>query len=309
MIFLGKTISQKEIYLGNPYSVVINKTKGAPADDISVTFVTDKKIPELVSISACLDEELFFYGIVDEQKMIYSSQGTFLRITARSMAAYLLDNEALPTTYFLPSLDLIFQKNVKPYGFKGILGDTKTFSTEFTISKGISEWEVLEQFCVNYLNVYPIVRNDGIIDATGIEQNKLLKFSNKSDGIQYISLSENIKRYDTISNVYIRTKENGSYDMEANDESVIGRNIIRKRYLNAVGENTAAISGELLLDKSKKNAYEIGLICSRAVSANIGDKAYICDTILGEIQDLYISNIKYILNQRSETTEITLYKR
>lgn len=310
MIYLGKTINQDIIHLGNPYSVILNKTKGAPADDMTAVFAVSNKIPELIDLSVYINDELFFYGIIDEQKLICSTQGTFLRLTARNMAAYLLDNEALPATYCLPSLDLIFKKNIEPYGFKNIIGDKRTFATNFVISKGISEWEVLEQFCTNCLKVHPIVKINGTIDATGMPQNELLKFSNMGKGIHYISLSENIKRYDIISNVYIRTKKDGSYDMEIQDEEVLGKGITRKRYLNAVEkENTASISGELLIANSKEKAYEIEIICYGAINANIGDRAYICDTIFGEIQDLFVSNIKYVFNQNRETTEITLYKR
>lgn len=309
MTYLGKTIDQTMIYLGNPYNSTLNKTKGAPADDLTVTFVTDKKIPELVSISAYLDNKLFFKGVVDEQKMTYSAQGTFLRLTARSMAAHLLDNEALPTTYCLPSLDLIFQKNIKPYGFKDILGDKQAFASQFTISKGISEWEVLEQFCVNYLKVYPTITADGVINATGVSKNEVIKFSNTGTGIRYISLFENIKRCDMISNVFIRTKKDGLYDMEIKDKEIADKGIIRKRYLNAVeAENTAAISGELFINSSKEKSYEIELTYCGALNINIGDKSYICDAILGEVKDLYVSNVKYILNQSCEITKLTLYK-
>lgn len=310
MIYVGKTVDQEVVYLGSPYSVVLNKTKGVPADDITVNFAIYKKIPELVSISAYLNEELYFYGLIDEQKILYSNQGLFLRLTARNMAAYLLDNEALPTTYCLPSLDLIFKKNIEPYGFKKIIGNRQTFATQFVVSKGMSEWEVLEQFCSKYLKVYPMVKEDGIIDATGTSQNEPIKFSNVEKGIRYISLFENIKRYDMISNVYIRTKKEGSYDMAIQDAEAMGKGIIRKRYLNAVEtEKTAAISGELLIDTSKEKSYEVGLVCCEAINVNIGDKAYICDTVLGEIQDMYVSNVRYVLNQSNETTEITLYKR
>ena len=225
------------------------------------------------------------------------------------MAAYLLDNEALPTTYCLPSLDLIFKKNIEPYGFKKIIGNKQTFATQFVVSKGMSEWEVLEQFCSKYLKVYPIVKENGIIDATGISQSEPIKFSNIEKGVQYISLFENIKRYDMISNVYIRTKKEGSYDMAIRDVDVLNRGIIRKRYLNAVETEKAAISGELLIDNSKERSYEVGIVCCGAINVSIGDRAYICDTVLGEIQDMYVSNVKYVLNKSNEITEITLYKR
>lgn len=76
-----------------------------------------------------------------------------LEIAARSMAALLLDNEAIPQTYAYPSLPLLFERHGKPYGFTEWEGEPSGFSVPFTITKGMSEWEVLSLFCSRYLKV------------------------------------------------------------------------------------------------------------------------------------------------------------
>ena len=119
------TIKDEILDLGAPYSVKLNRSKDAPCDDISVTFPIESLINEIKFINVYNQDKLVFKGIVDQQTIEYTESGIFLNIIARSLAAYLVDNEAKPQTYYCPSLKTIFEKHIKPFGFKGFIGNEK----------------------------------------------------------------------------------------------------------------------------------------------------------------------------------------
>lgn len=51
-----------------------------------------------------------FRGIVDEQIETISESGIILEINARSLAALLLDNEAMPQSCCLPDMQLLWRE-------------------------------------------------------------------------------------------------------------------------------------------------------------------------------------------------------
>lgn len=299
------TIKNQTVDLGMPCSVKLNRSKDAPCDDINITFPIDKLIDEVKVIYVYNQDKLIFKGIVDQQSIEYTSSGIFLNIVARSPASYLLDNEAKPQTYYRPSLKIIFEKHIKPFGFKGFIGNGKVFSSTFVISKGMSEWDVLEKFCNNYLRIQPRVTLDEYIDASGKSTNKEIIFSNAGGNLKYSSFSYKIRRHKRLSEIFVRATKNDSYSIKVSDYDAINKSIKRRRYLNATDESlTPVIAGQNMISNSKKDAYEFILQCPGVVDINLGDKIKINDYVLGEFRDIFVKEIIYTLNSNFEMTQI-----
>ena len=95
MTYIVTTVSGQKIDLGAAYSIQINKSKEAPADTLFAIFFSQKIHPEYKLIDVYTSEnQLFFSGVVDEQKFEVAENGCFFTIKSRSKAAYLIDNEA-----------------------------------------------------------------------------------------------------------------------------------------------------------------------------------------------------------------------
>ena len=309
MTYKAKTIDDNIINFYNPLNLIMNRALNIPADDLEISFLFNGKVKELKEFYIEKDNKTIFSGIVDTQKISIDNSGIFLNISARSKVAYLLDNEAIPQTYYRPSLINIFKRHVEPYGFKNVSGEMKTFSSEFIVSKGMSEWEVLENFCRDYLRVYPRITPDGDINATGVFKSKTVGFSNINNGIKYGFISENLKRYELYSQVDVRSTNLGSYSTIVKDEDSIDRGIKRRRLLNAVDDvKTPVLCGELMLSSAKRNSYEISLISPGYLDIDLGDKAFVDDYILGFIDNLIVSEIKYVLNKNYNQTKVLLRK-
>ena len=151
------TVSGKKVALLPPISVQINVHEDAPADDMTVIFPLIEQVPKIATIRVWNGEKPIFSGIIDEQIMGVTKNGAMLKLIARSRAALLLDNEAMPQEYHYPSLTQLYERHVEPYGFCGFIGNGGTFDTKMTITKGMSEWQVIEEFCVRCFGTLPVV--------------------------------------------------------------------------------------------------------------------------------------------------------
>lgn len=308
MTYIATTISNEKVDLGPVYSCEINKSKEAPADSLNAVFFSAKKHEQYKSIDVYTSEnKLFFAGIVDEQKFEITSSGCFLTIKSRSKAALLIDNEASTQVYKRPSLDLIFKRHVQPYGFTSISGDKSTFSATIEVESGMSEWDVLTQFCNTCLNTTPVVNANGSIDAYGNFASNMLNFSNNSDGINYLSIRQQYKRYKLISEIIVCEPYAPVYIAKVKDQNLIDNGINRRKFMSMF-ENTHSTveAAEQMISNAKKEFFELNVTCPGAIFAQIGSKACVNDQILGLLENLTIYELEYSLKQNGEYTTFTL---
>ena len=310
MKFKFKTTDDREIIFENPYSVNITKEIDTPADSLSVTFPISEKVAEFKSVEVFIRDESIFSGIVDEQITKIDIEGCFLEVYARSYAAWLLDNEAMPQVYYAPSLKTIFDRHIKPYGFKEIIGDQSVFTDEFAVTKGMSEWSVLEKFCKTYLNTMPRVIDGFVVDATGkeCEKDKIL-IENSQNGVCYSKIKENICRYNRISEVFVRAGKDAAYNIEVTNTNALNTGVRRKRYLNYTNDSRTPIScGEEIIKSGEEKFHRFIVEFPSLQVFEINQQANISDKILGRINDLHISKIKYTLSPNTEKTEVVMFK-
>lgn len=309
MKYFGISVAGNFINLGNPFSLQINMDAETPTDSLTAIFPFYSDLPEIKEIELQNDDGTAFWGgIVDEQKISCDINGTLIKFSARSKAAYLLDNEAMPQVYSVASLGTIFERHIKTYGFSDFYGDTKSFSKEFYVTKGMSEWDVLEKFCAVFLNTVPRVIVGDVIDASN-EPSKAapILFSNYGDGQQYFSISRSIKRCKLISEVLVRADENASYDLIVRGASAMQRGVRRKRYINAMNDSrTPASRAEDLISYAKKESEVLVLKCPNALPIKIGQRAAVKDKVLGKLENLIVSQIRFCVNENGHTSEITM---
>ncbi|MDR1254360.1 MAG: hypothetical protein LBJ95_05060 [Oscillospiraceae bacterium] len=273
------------------------------------------------SFSSKKQKHLIFSGFVDEQSYLESAAGSFLKITARSLAALLLDNEAHPQIYSHPCLDTLFRKHLAPYGVTSFLGSNRIFHREFHVHKGMSEWAVLEKFCENYLNVSPRLHSNGIFDATVsknhknfspsqnsnlTENSQSLHFSNKYSGIRYTSIQKYYKRHHILSDIFIRTGRSSDYSIHLKDEHSREENITKKRYIDSFDTENSAILGEVMLSSSRNKSQEIIITSPGYIKAEIFEQASLNSPKFGKINNLIVHGIKYKRDMRSEFSQFRL---
>lgn len=295
----------KRISLGAPLEAVLSIEEDTPADAFTGVFPWKSIYEELepVFLEICGGGEVVFFGPVDELQRRFSSEGCMLEIVARSMAALLLDNEAIPQTYAYPSLPLLFERHGKPYGFTEWEGEPSGFSVPFTITKGMSEWEVLSLFCSRYLKVSLRARGKRL---EALEERKeefpLLQFGRE---IPILECSAEDKMCERYSEILVKPENTETFALSVFDGEAKSLGIRRRRLLSGSTE----LAREALV-KAARRAFCAEVLSPGLPEAGVG--AAVCLTLPNwgkEISGLYVSGLRYSLSSSGERCRYTLRKK
>ena len=294
-------INGRKSTMNYPLSVNFVSSDDAPADSLTVVFAVNESVYPVVSIIVENSGERIFSGLVDTQTEQQTSGGVLLTLTARSLECILLDNEALPQTYCMPSMPLIFKRHLEPLGFKEYIGTNKAFNGEMTISKGMSEWAVLEMFCKRFLKIKPKIDSFGVIDISGKENDEVVYISNSGKN-RCISKKHILKRSSLISDIIARTCISGGYEMPLKNDFAQKLKVHRRRYVNSIdSESRSVLDAKKILENSVRNYEQFVLECNGCILCGTGATVILDDNR----EKLRVNEIHYNLNSDGETT--TLY--
>ncbi len=288
-------------------TAVIESDTNVPADSLTVTFPYSSEISKNADyISVYLENKLIFTGQIDEIITIKKADGVINKLTARSMASFLLDNEAEALTYINPSAGFIFERHLKPLGIVEYEADDVPFYGALKIDKGMTHWQVFYNFCKNRYGAMPRISGDGKAYFKGADNTDVVTFGDEKDDVHYVSLREKNKRFKLISEVKLKLNEFGTYSgviKNSNDES---NSINRVRYVNLISDNNTIETADKIINQSNLESYTIELECLGCHSGIIGSKAIIYDNLLGEIKNLRIISVRYTLDNSGEKTTVTM---
>lgn len=258
MKYILTDICGRKTVFENAVSMILDMEEDAPAHSLEIAFVCDFCNKDFCAIKVEDESGCIFNGIIDEQTESQTSNAVLLEITARSLAALLLDNEAIPQTYHLPSMEIIFERHLKPLGFEKYIGSSKSFGGEMTVVKGMSEWSVLSMFAGRFLGVVPKILEDGTVDVSGELPEKTVVLSGGS-----IKLRRVKKRCEVISRIRSRGRSGAGYEIVTLNPLAQTLGICRSRCMNvAAAVDTSVSAGERLIQNGN-DAYEhIEITCS-----------------------------------------------
>ena len=302
--FLTTDTQGNERSLPAPLSVSMRMEEDVPADDLYAVF-PDTAVGELCAVTVLDGRRVIFRGIVDEQERIVSESGSYLRLSARSLAALLLDNEAPPCSYDHPSARLIFGRHVRDYGITAGDTDDATCFGELHIVKGMSQWGVIQAFSAACYSASPRVSADGVLYFKGMPDGGTAVFGGKK-GIPYTSVTESIRRCDELSRVNVKLSPDDGYGYRVENRDALERGICRERYLNAMLGGQSVQNADVMLEKSRLKARSVILNCVGRHTGLLGCGAVFADEARG---DWYVAAVKYRMNSKGESTQIKLRRR
>lgn len=296
------------IKLPTPISMEISMAYDTPAHSLTLTVPYLFTMDEITDVSVEINGTTVFSGIVDEQTTQYSN-GYTVKINARSYSALLIDNEAVPANYHTPSLADIFSKHAQAYGIKGFLGDNGVCNSDFTVKKGVSEWEVIDTFCKSVLKTTPTVTNDGFIDVRSDRQTKHYVFSNLRRGaLKFSNAKIKRQRYGVVSQVIYKLSQNTDYIYSRTNDDALSRGICRRRLLN-LSTNQPEFNEYKIqntIQKSKCDSMEIVLTLPDVCLCDLYCTADFYDELLGDFKNLCVKEITFFLRESGAFTRITL---
>lgn len=290
----------------NVLTAEISADVDVPADELVLTVPYDRKYRSVDMLEAYDGKSLVFVGQADEIVSIVRTDGAIVRLSARSLAGRLLDNEAEPVTYINPAANFIFERHLKPFGIVGYDGDEHPFMGTIKIEKGMTEWQVLEKFCNGRYGKSPRITGAGFALMCGTYGGaEPIVFGR--NGVSYTSLREYIKPCKVISQVKLRTEEYGGYKSVVGNGSAADR-IKRVRYVNAFLDNNAVKTADRMIENGNRQSFEITVGCPKCLCGIVGRRAVIDDPLIGKREGLVVKSIKYSLKKNGESTTVVLGK-
>lgn len=288
-----------------PLSVMLRMEEDVPADDLYAVF-PQIDCGELKSIAVYDADQTVFAGVIDEEERIVSAAGAYLRLSARSLAAHLLDNEAPPVSYDHPDARLIYERHAREYGIAAGDIDDATCFGELEITKGTSQWGVISAFCSACYSSAPRVSADGKLYLKGLRAEGTVIFG--PGGIAYTELCDSVRRCEELSRVNVKITGSDSYVYPVENADALRRGIRRERYLNAMLTGKSVKSADIMLKKSRSQSRLLTLKCTGRLTDILGCSAEIrCASVTRE--GLYVSALKYHSDAREEYTTVKLRRR
>lgn len=202
-----------------------------------------------VSFTAEENGERVFTGVVDECRYSQSGKGAVLEVSGRSMAARLLDNEALGQDYGTATLNDILRNHVTPYGIEVAPGAKLPAVACFSVATGSSEWSVVYDFARYHGGVAPRFDRMGRLVLTGWPGGKE-KIIGDQNPVTELRCRD--RRYGVLSQVLVRDRYSGAVE-RVNNERFRARGGQARRVLTMPGRSNyraMRYSGQFQLDKS-----------------------------------------------------------
>ena len=301
MTYAGILPDGTELRLPQPVQARLDREEDAPADGFSGVFPLRESAGNVVGIRVYdRNGELCFDGITDKQEESRAGE-QLLSLKGRSRAALLLDNEAIPQTYCMPSLSTIFRRHVQPYGFSGFRGGTKIFTGTLTVSKGMSEWQAAAAFCTQYLKVKPRIQ-DGVFDASGESPQGGIVFGN-SGGVPYSALTVQNRYGELFSELWAQGGTENAYLPVFRDKTAAALGVRRRRCL-AAGQDA-----ESVLRAARGKSFAVLVDCPGEIPVRLFQSARVTDEDSVAEENLYVSETAYVLGPGGETTRFVLRRR
>lgn len=250
----------KKIALPQVTEWVFQYGRGTPCDSFSLTCLWEPEedlLAEAVTFTAVEQGETVFTGVVDECERGWDGKGGFLTVSGRSMAARLLDNEALGVDYQVATWQDIVRDHVAPYGVQ-VLGSGLPAVPGFSVAVGSSEWQVVYEFCRYYGGITPRFDRLGRLVATPWEEGKRLVLGEDA-AVTALTLRD--QRYGALSQILVRDKTTGAVQTVDN-EDFLRRGGRCRRVLTMPGKSSyqaMRYSGSYQLEQSAEELRQLEL--------------------------------------------------
>ena len=236
-----------------PLSWVFQYTSGVPCDSFQIRCLwegTNTVDPQQwCTFRAMEDDQVVFTGVIDECETALTSQGAWIDVSGRGMAARLLDNEALGQDYQVATLDDILRDHVAPYGITVAQRADMAPVSEFPVAVGSSEWSVLYDFVRYYHSIPPRFDREGRLVLTPWEDNTTLRLD---DATPVKQLVRRDRRYGVLSQVVVRDRYQ-QLTQTVNNEDFQAMGGSRRQVLTMPGKSqfqAMRYSGQFLLRKA-----------------------------------------------------------
>lgn len=294
----GKTIALDKLI-----RLRVVSSLSSPAQGVSLEAAVDEFPGDLGRIMVKEGIRTVFTGQVDRQTSSLSADGRRISIDARSKAALLLDNEAVPSSLAGVRLTTVFNRFIAPYGFLLQSVEGNRALPLYVVNKGLSEWEAFTNFVRRAYGRTPYVSGDQVIvDHPG----SLSALVIGGAGLPFTKLEHTFEPYHVISRVVLRD-EDGYYRSAVRNTRADDYDIQRKRYVIPANEFTdyPVLDANQRIRRSMLKLHTVSVELPGVMQIAVGRKARIADENLN-LSGLMVDEVIYNQNQQGVTTGLSL---
>lgn len=299
------TVDEKEYDSLDLCEINFTQTAGVACDSLCFYFKSDNFIEEIHRVAAFDGGSLVFSGHCDCQKRIETESGFENYIYARSCAAVLVDNEALPFTYNCPTSWQLWYSLAKNKGFKNNLPCVVS-TDKYEVTKGNSCFSAIRQFVE--------LKTGKIMYVTPESELKCFETSDTIKNLndyKVLSCTATVNRSEPVSRLCVKKNSTDTayrLNMKAQISDEIGIN--RVQYLNL--QSLPQWQRENGAVNKLKSSYENYQILEIRVSGFVRDPLYqrfSYSSKGGQYDDYILTEKKYTLDKNGEVTRLTLKKQ
>ena len=248
-----------------------------------------------------------FTGVVDECQVTLSEAGRLLEVSGRSMAALLLDNEALPADYMTLTTEDLLRNHVTPYGILVADRGALPAVSGFSVTSGSSEWDVLYDFACYYGGITPYFDRQGRLHLEGWGKGE--RRWTVDDSVPVTSLSYREKRYGVLSQVLVRDKTRQTVET-VTDTAFYQSGGRCRRVITMPGKShykAMRFQGEYQIRKAKEERQTVTLTVPWGFAAWPGDRIAIQRSGWGNSGTFRVREAVVSLNgEQGAATQLTL---
>ena len=304
MTFCLYDLEENEIRGAEIASYEWSREEKAPCDSLMLRFFYDSILPEINRVEAFIGTKKVFGGFCDTQRESVTAEGNSAFIYARSSAALLVDNEAVPTTYTNPSAHTLFLLNAGKLGFTCLLPQYSC-KGDYIVKKGSSVYGAVNGFVSAFSG-----RNVAVNPQNALylpEGGGLLTLEDSA----VISEKRVINRGAVLSAIDFKAEGDSGYYHHRMSRCFDEKKIVRSGKVNLSSlpdwQQSASLSGRL---KAAAKAYQtIELTVAGSYSPELYDSIRYESRVDENINTYRISAFTVICDGNGERTVMTLEKQ
>lgn len=256
---------------------------GEPCDsaELSIMYVRgmEEKLASALELELRRAGKTVFRGLVDEYEISLSASGGVVSISARGMAARLMDNESEACEYALADISSIIERHVLPCGVTDIALRSMPTVRGYRVSSGASQWDALRDFTLCAAGEQPHFDRTGRLHL-GSREGKLLSVSDKTP-VTHVTWRD--RRYGIISEVLVIDNSTHTKTIVENADFK-ARGGRCRRVMNVTTRRDyrpARMSGEHQLAASQRGSRLLRLELPWAFAADVYDRVQFSHSSLG----------------------------
>lgn len=278
-----------------------------PADELEICFLCDSPGFHFRFIEVYKENEMIFSGETDIQEFIVDGTCGYARITARSYAARLVDNQAKPAIYNYPTYTQIIEKHIKPYGLVCDCCESSLKIPELIITPGTSEWDVVSRFFLEQDNMRIRCVEENTIHPIEIIEIPYCTFSNSyKDTYHYFSLKKKLKTSHLTSTVCFLDSETGMYTAAVQDSKCEFLGIFRQEYRQSNPDEIYSKCRNFTTRFKEQHIEDCvyTLVTEPKYALMVGTVFLLDENLLEEKPTLFVTDSDYIIDDKGERAEL-----